>query len=313
MPHTLEAPPDEKHPAFIEPDSNRTTPYKFAELRDILSEADSRFVDEVEVEGTSETYLTELYTFLKNISGTNASDPNISEAKKYLDESLILTEISRVRFSLYSRERSRLSNTSELSRWHGESTAAIRSVLRLYGPEKAGPALQSYWQEQETLFSRQLPGIPPQELKEEFERHKSGVLAAVAFEEALQESGGWQQLPTNAKLDAARAIDYIVRSPDENIFLIQLTSTKSPVTESGIWRAMTAKRPKNISEKEARFWRGVNGYVTARRLNPLSVRAVFLTLPQKQFDPTTGMPSQALKKEIAIALDSIDARDLGWS
>ncbi|MDP3997622.1 MAG: hypothetical protein Q8P73_03950 [bacterium] len=295
------------------PEQWQDKPYTIPQLREELARIGSTLDEQPLTKEDGTTYLEKLYAFLKHVGAIDNKTPNISTAKKHLDTSLIFTEIARARVGLFAGDRSRLSNTRELSRWHQESSDFLRDTVRLYGEDKSRAAIVSYWQEQEAIFTNQFQQTPSHTLRAEFERHKSGVLAAVAFEDSLRTLEGWRIKHADPKLDAGRAIDYVLESLDGNIFLVQLTSTQSPSAPIAECRMMTSKKPKNISDKETRFWRGVNSYVPARKLDPEKVKAVFITLSQRYIDDATGTPNQTLRQELTKSLDAIDAKDIGWS
>lgn len=313
MTNELETQPRAERPPYIKTEADRTAPYKNTELRDKLAKADEYFINQSAIKEAGHEYLEDLYQFLRDVQAIDTANPHTAEGKKLLDESLIWTEIARVRHHLYTRERNHLSNTQELSRWQGAGTAFARAVLRHLGEEKARLALASYWQVQEEMFTKEFGSLSQTELAGEFGRHKRGVLTAVAFEESLGLLDGWTFKIADKRKDAAQSIDYTLQSLDGNTFLVQLTSTNKPDAPVAACQEMTAKRkPKDLSGKEGRFWKGVNAYVINRQLQPAKVRAVYVTLSQNDINPTTGQPSAVLQQELTKSLDSVDTRG-GWS
>lgn len=309
----LEAKPEAKQPEFVTLVPERAAPYKFKELRETLEAADNKFVPRAADNAAGEAFCKELYGLLKDVSETDQKY-GVSETQKRLESATVFTEIARTRHVVYAQERSRLSNTKELARWHSETAAVILNVLRLDGSDKARGSLANFWEIERKIFTKDCPAVPPAELTAAFERHKAGVLAAVAFEESLAAAlPDWKMEPANERLDAGRAIDYKLTSLDGNTFFIQLTSTtKDDVPPADVMEFTAKQKPAHLSAKEARFWRGVNTYVLNKRLDPEKVRAAYVTLSSEYYDSVTGAPSSALEQDLKKPLDRIDATG-SWS
>lgn len=313
---TVEAPRPPKASRFISPEENRTAAYKPQELYEKLTTADRVFTSQTLNKTTSEEYLTELYAFMKEIDAyeSDSDDPKIAELERRFNYALLRTEINRIRYQLHHNERSKLSNTRELAEWQISSTNFIRNVLRAYDFKKSISIISRYWDAQERIFTAALPGMSEKELKEQFERQKHGVLAAVALEESLSELDGWTIQPGSSKLDAERAIDYVMESSRKNTFLVQLTSTKKPGDPAVSCTQITEKQqPRSMPEKQARFWRGARHHITKRNLDRSAVRTVFVTLSQEHIDPNLGIPTDELQDELKQAFDSVDTRGGGWT
>jgi hypothetical protein len=305
-----------KNPQFIFPKESRTTAYKPRELYNKLVESDKAFTNQPPDKTTSQTYLEELYAFMKDIDAyeSDSKDPKIAELERRFNYALIRTEINRVRHQLYHNERSKLSNTRELAEWQITTTEFIRNIRRAYDFEESSSIISQYWGAQERIFTAALPGMSDKKLKEQFERQKHGALAAVAFEESLSELDDWTMQPGSSKLDAERAIDYVIESPRKNTFLVQLTSTReSNIPAAACMQIMEKHQPSDMPEKQGRFWRGARHHIIQRNLDPSIVRTVFITLSQEHIDPNLGIPTDDLRDELEQSLDSIDARGGGWT
>lgn len=288
--NTLEAPPIPKHQRIDGIENVPQKPFTFEELSQVIQDKETKLVEGTGTPAQNEEKLLDLYDLLRDVKERYDTNPNIPARTKFLHTSLILTEIAHARVALSLDSSKHLSDTKEQARWHQSTSDFIREVLRTKKPSDARELISAYWDEQEIVFTHPFRQFPQHVLKEHFEKHKSGVLAAVAFETALNEIPHIQMKEHDAKTDAAYAVDYIITAPDKYTFLVQLTSTKNADKSAVDLRVMRGIQSAT-NEKERKFVMGYSRYAKERHMDVDEFRAVYITMGPGAFDGVTGEPS----------------------
>lgn len=297
---TLESPPAEQA---------HDKPYSMIELTTAIYQNESRIAEESNTQQSVNDQLVDLYSLLKDAEQRNNSDPNASVAKKNLHASLILTEIAHARVALIPGGEKYLSNTRELARWHQTTTAFVREVLKTKGRDQAPELISAYWEKQKGIFTHPLRGYSEDALQEGFEKHKQGVLAAVAFEIALENMLGWELKSTDVKIDAGYAIDYMLHSPEGAHYVVQLTSTRAAASEAvDVYRMRDSSSSRAHKDKQSRFAQGAIRYMKDHSLSKDDITALYVILGQHAFDEVTGEPTVEALNEVSEAFAVVDGR-----
>lgn len=290
-------------------ESGADKPFSIQELTQAIYQQEQKLEENSKPESKNTDQLLDLYTLLKETARRNNADSSVSQTKKDLDESLILTEIAHARIAMSPEHSKHLLSAKEQARWHQSTTAFIHDVLQTKSPENAFKLISAYWGEQRAIYTHPFRQFPQDVLRDNFEKHKSGVLAAVAFEIALENMIGWKLDVSNLRLDTAYAIDYVLHSPEGTTYLIQLTSTKAAGSE-----VVNVGRLRNTDgikggprDKRDKFALGVSRYMQERHMSKDSVTALYIEMGHDAFDAITGAPTPKALQEISSSFAEIEA------
>lgn len=235
-----------------------------------------------------------------------------SEIQRRLMLQILNTEIFRVILS--KTPDGVLKNLNDIRHsayWQREQAMSIFQILNKVDGSTGKKLLKDFWTDEKRIFTHPFNRAESNRLTREFEQHKAGVLAAVSVEHTLYEMPRWQILASQLDDDVKGAIDLKVRSPDENIFLIQIKGKTS--ADSDLVKPAVLRGKHDARDFQKGFVNGVDRHIRGKKLAPDHVRAVWLEIGTRFLDEDTGMPQPMLREELITVLGEYDDLPRGWS